>query len=185
MADYLSLTLPQLRKRLRNVNQSTPIGMTAVTVPEMRKKGNPFHGRVIKITRVNGWINWRYARAVNRQRVREHKRADFKAVQRSWGERLEGTPLVEHADQLYLDIKVQQRHVVYRDLETKEEIPWLTIKPFIRPPQKSKRQKLNQDVILRDYHVENIAELRINGEVWRCRKCWNRLQKLTPKTAEV
>ena len=31
---------------------------------------NPFKGNVIKISRVNGIINWRYGSSVNRQRVR-------------------------------------------------------------------------------------------------------------------
>lgn len=178
MADYLSLTLPQLRARLNRVSESMPIGMTAVTTPEMRKKNNPFFGHVAKITRVNGWINWRYAKSVNRQRTREHKPADFRALVRSWGTRVKQTPLIQHGELYYLDVKIQQRHVIYLDLRTRTEIPWPQIKPFVRPPQKNLRQNLERDVILRDYHVENIAELRIAGEVWRVRKCWNRLQKL-------
>lgn len=178
MADYLSLTLPQFRKRLLTCSNSCPIGMTAVTIPDMRKKGNPFAGRVVKVSRVNGWINWRYARTVNRQRIREKKKADFEAVERSWGIRLKNTSLVEHGDELYLDVKVQQRQVVYHDIETRAVIPWPEIKPFIPPIKKARRQRLNRDVILRDYHIGNIAELRINGETWRIRKAWNRLQKL-------
>ena len=181
MADFLSLTLPQLRKRLQRVSQSMPIGMTSVTTPQMRKKNNPFFGHVAKITRSNGWINWRYAKAVNRQRIREHRPANFRALHRTWGEKMQNTPLIRHNELLYLDVKVQQRHAMYVDLRTLTEIPWPQIKPFVRPPQKSTRQRLERDVILRDYHVENIAELRISGEVWRVRKCWNRLQKIRPQ----
>lgn len=158
-----------------------PIGMTTVTEPQLRKKHNPFFGCVAKLTRVNGWLNCRYAPAVNRQRIREYRKATFEALPRSWGNRIQRTSLIEHNDLLYLDVKVQARHVVYIDTRTRQEIPWQQIKPFVRPPQKIKRQQLNRDVILRDYHVENIAELRINGEIWRGRKCWNRLQKLRPQ----
>lgn len=160
---------------------SMPIGMTTVTVPAMRKKNNPYFGHVAKISRVNGWINWRYAKSVNRQRVRERKRADFQALVRAWGMRVEKTPLIKHGDALYLDVKVQQRHVIYIDTRSATEIPWPLIKPFVRPPQKARRQNLDRDVILRDFKVTNIAELRIAGEVWRVRKCWNRLQKLRPE----
>lgn len=183
MDGYLSLTLPQFRRRLLRIWTTQPIGMTAVTTPDMRKKNNPFFGHVVKITRVNGWINWRYAKAVNRQRVRERKPATFKAIARSWGQRVEQRPLIEYADQLYLDVKVEARQAMYIDLRTTAEIPWHEIKPFVRPPQKAKRQNLNRDVILRDYHVENIAELRIAGETWRVRKPWNRLKKLRPEVA--
>ena len=155
-----------------------PIGMTAVTTPDMRTRNNPFAGRVVKISRVNGWINWRYAKAVNRQRVRENRPADFRALQRPWGTRLKETPLVELGDRLYLDVKVQQRHVVFRDLITGQLIPTALLKPYLRPPAKNPRQHLRREIILRDYRLDRVAELRINGEVWRPRKAWNRLQKL-------
>lgn len=180
VADHISLTLPQFRKRLLRVSQSMPIGMTAVTVPTLRKRKNPWAGRVMKISRVNGFINWRYTSAVNRQRTREHRKADFQAVERCWGTRLRDTPLIEYGDELYLDVKVQARQVIYTDTETLTEIPWPDIKPFVPPIKKARRQRLNRDVILRDFNIENIAELRINGEVWRIRKCWNRLHKLRP-----
>lgn len=180
----LSLTQSQLESRLFAIDKASPIGLTAVTEPKMHKLNNPFVGRVLKISRVNGFIGWRYSRAVNRQRTREHKTPDFTAEPRGWGQRIKGTPLValvtdEGRTLLYLEVKVQTRTEEYRDRHTGEPVEERELRKFLIPPAKSHTQALNRDVVLRDYRTDHIAELRIDAQIWRNRKCWNQLQKLT------
>jgi hypothetical protein len=155
--------------------------MITITVPAMRKKKNPFFGRVVKISHITAFINCRYSRSVNLQRTREEKSADFKALQRAWGSKMEKRPLVEYDDQYYFEVKLQTRKSQIRDIETGEIIPPETLKPYLAPLKKNPRQRLNREVILRDFRVDHVAELRINGEVWRVRRPWNQLQKLIAK----
>jgi hypothetical protein len=184
MAGQLLLSQSQLERRLFKRRDAAPIGMTALTEPDMRITNNPFAGRVAKICNVNGFINWRYSRAVNRQRVREWKPADFRALSRSWGQRVKNSPLValvtEHGETLlYIEIKVQTAVAQFRNSETGEVIPLEALKRFLIKPAKPVWQGLYRHIVLRDYRLDHIAELRIEGEVWRIRKCWNRFQRLT------
>jgi hypothetical protein len=82
-------------------------------------------------------------------------------------------------------VRLQTRKSQLRLVETGEVIPPETIKPFLPPLKKNPRQRLNREVILRDFRVDHVAELRINGEVWRVRRPWNQLQKLLAKGEAV
>lgn len=180
----LSLTLPQLQKRLQKIDSVTPIGMTSVTTPSMRVRGNPFRDRVLKITRTNAWIGANYTRQVNRQRVREDSPPDFQAVPRTWGRRLWKSPLVLLTSGggrkfWYLDCRVVARQWVFRDLHTGELIDEAQLAQWLVRSRPSRRQRLHRHVILRDYRIDRIAELRVGGEVWRPRKAWNLLTGLT------
>ncbi|NOJ99736.1 hypothetical protein HMI51_43575, partial [Corallococcus coralloides] len=70
--------------------------IVAETEPDLvGGKSCPLHGRVKKISRVNGQINWVYENAVNNQRGRENQPLDatgniesFIAEARRWGSRL-------------------------------------------------------------------------------------------------
>lgn len=181
MANQLSLTLPQLVRRLNEIDKSQPVGMITVTVPAMKKTNNPFFGRVVKISHVTAWINVRYSRSVNLQRVREAQPANFRASERAWGSKIESRPLVEHDDQYYFEARLQTRKSQIRDIETGKVIAPEQLKPYLSPLKKNTRQRLNREVILRDFRVDHVAELRINGEVWRVRRPWNLLQKLLAK----
>ena len=181
MANQLSLTLPQFVRRLNGIDQTQPVGMITVTVPDMKKRHNPFFGRVVKISHITAWINCRYARSVNLQRVREAQAANFRAAERAWGSKIDKRPLVEFDDQYYFEVKLQARKSQIRDEQSGQVIPPETIKPFLAPLRKNTRQRLNREVILRDFRIDHVAELRINGEVWQIRRPWNRLQKLLAK----
>ena len=103
---------------------------------------------------------------------------------RSWGQRVKGTPLValvtcEGQTLLYLEIKVQSRTTAYRDRTTGELIAVGQLMPYLIPPAKAARQQLNRDIVLRDFRLDHIAELRIDAQTWRVRKCWNLYQRLT------
>lgn len=140
---------------------------------------NPYRGKVHKISHVNGVINWRYANAVNNQRMREEQPLDeegnvehFEALPRKWGQRISRedgtiTPLVEHKGRHYLELKVERSlgHE-YRDDEGNvydDE----TITPWLRKRSKSSRQQTDKEIILRDYALDSINEIRMDGEVFQ------------------
>ena len=175
--------MPQFEKRLRGLTGVTPVGMTSVTHPAMRVRENPHRDRVVKITRTNAWIGANYTRQVNRQRVREELPDDFLAIPRTWGKRIGPSPLVllttgNGRKLWYLDCRVVARVWTYRDLQTGAEIQESELARWLIPARPSRRQRLHRHIVLRDYRLDRIAELRIAGEIWRPRKAWNLLQRL-------
>lgn len=188
MIMLIKMTHRQFQSRLLKVQGCKFVGLTAITDPEMRVRKNPYKNRVIKVCRVNACINWRYAPAVNRQRIREAKPADFKAELRKWGARVERCPLVIHVEddlpRLYLEVKVEGFSAKYFDTITDEEIPFEKLAPYF-PKRRPTRQKLEKTVVLKDYRLDHIAELRIDKEVWRIEPLWWRMQLLHSETAKV
>lgn len=154
------ITRNRLIERLRETVGAMPVTIIAETLPKLKK--NPF-GKVRKISRVNGFINWHYANSVNNQRAREGNDEQFIAKPRKWGNREENSPLVEHHGALYLEMKVERSlsHEYRNDFGTlTDEI----IKPFLYEKPDSGRQEVEKTVILRDYKIDNIVGISMNKE---------------------
>lgn len=166
---------------LRNLRGATPVTLETQTEPELlastrvlepdlfgglivRNIPNPFRGQVVKVAVVNGIINFYYENSVNNQRVREELPDDFVAFPRKWGQRIAGTPLVEHNDKTYLELKVERSlgHE-YRHRDTGQVIPKELIRPFLKPRYPS-RQGVEKEIILRDYALPNILKIRMKNE---------------------
>lgn len=165
----INLTLRELQKQLTQVSASQAIALTAVHEPEMRQRGNPFRGKVLKRSRVNGFINFRYQTTVRKQQKREQQPTDFIALPRKWGQRVRGCPLVLHVAeelQLYLEVKIERVERLYFDAITFEPIDEKQLASFFKKKRPS-RQKLNRPVELRDYRLDHVAEVRLAGQVWR------------------
>jgi hypothetical protein len=154
----------QLREVLAHIHSAMIVSLTAHTVPilrkrDMRKRDNPYIDRVTKVSRVNGVICWGYARAVNRQRLREDRIDDFEAAPRPWGRRIRGTPLVEHNGRYYLEMKVQSRQDMFLVDGQPSDVdlsPWL-------PRRCPSRQEVTKEVVLRDFALASIREIRWAG----------------------
>lgn len=162
-----TLTLAEFRDTLMNLRGAKPVSLVSVTVPKLRA-GNPF-GPLRKRSYTNGMINWSYQNAVNKQRDREEIAEPFIAEPRKWGERIiraDGTltPLVQHKGKYYIEMKIEKSlDHTYQDsegntIENKLVDVWL--------PEKKDggRQEVERPVILRDYSLENIEQLTVNGE---------------------
>lgn len=163
---------------LLSLRGARPVSIIAETEPVMRKTGNPWYGNVIKRTVANVFIGFDYSNSVNNARIRENKLTDFEPSLRAWGSRLvrqDGTltPLVEHRGKLYLETRFLSNRApeVYYfwrkpgEPLTSAEID--RIKTFF--PEKSSNaahQGLNEEVILRDYALENIKRMTLNGEIY-------------------
>jgi hypothetical protein len=172
---------------LRSFKGAVILSFTCETVPAMKKTGNPYFGRLVKRAHVNGVIGWHYATAVNRQRDRERLATvppqpeppasspsplsthpspltphHFRAMPRTWGVRIQGTPLVHYEGKDYLEVKVQSVRYVYVLPDGAEVAPEL-VQPFL-PMRKPSRQELEKEVILRDYRLDNITAMIWGGE---------------------
>lgn len=130
------------------------------TQPKMRKTGNPFLGAV-KVAQVNCVVNFNYANSVNKQRVREDKEADFEAEPRKWGERIQGTPIVEHKGQYYLEAKIENSKSKF--ILNGQEIPEDQIQPYLYS-SKSSRQGVEKEVKLRDFKLDSVKGIKYQGK---------------------
>jgi hypothetical protein len=141
------------------------------------KEPNPYLGRIRKRSRVNGIIGaWNYTNSVNNQRVRESDAETveeveavpvFEALPRAWGERLAGTALVHHKGQHYVEVKVERAietvYVIDGEEATPEQIA--DLRRFLsKRDNEGQRQEVEKVIILRDYKLDNIRAVRVNGE---------------------
>lgn len=145
-----------------------PLTMKAKTIPDYRKTGCPFRNNLFKIAVVNGFLNWDYTAAVNRQRVREGETPNFEAMPRAWGTQLTKTPLISHINKegkhrLYLKFKVQKVLDTYFVDNNNTSLLKSDVEPWLNKPRPNTRQGVDGEVFERDYAVDNIMEISYRG----------------------
>lgn len=147
----------------RTVKGTMAVSVDAVTVPDMRKTGNPYIGRVLKHCTMNGLIGFDYENAVNNQAKREGLAGEREAKPRQWGVLTPDRLFVTHKGSYYLQMKVQSASDPVYFLDGKE-IAVETIKGFMPVKKASSTQEgLEKEVIVRDVKLENVKGIRFNG----------------------
>ena len=152
---------------------ATFVTIESATDPRMVKKHretgeiNPYLGAV-KVSRVNGIVNWIYSNSVNNQRTREGVVNDFVAEPRKWGERrllASGniSPFVDHKTNVYLELKVERSLGYHYEMPDGTIVPSQNIQPYL-PVKKAGRQGVDKEVILRDYRLDSITSITVNSE---------------------
>jgi hypothetical protein len=167
----MAMSVEQLAAKVSEYRGATFVTIEARTEPKLLVKilhdgniePNPFIGNVVKVSRVNGVINWVYENAVNRQRTREELDADFQAMPRKWGNRLAETPLVEHKGNYYLELKVQKSLGYHYETLDGQMLDTEAVNRFFPKPSAS-RQGVEREILLRDYSLANIRRINIRGE---------------------
>jgi hypothetical protein len=168
--DFLKISVKQFQNELQTSKGAKIVTLVTVTVPPMIIKDNPFVNKCVKISRVNGIVNWHYGNAVNRQLNKEGKKQNFIPQERKWGTRLNNSPFVVHIKdgetKLYLEVKVEKSlGYIYFDTETKSLIPISEILSFLKEKNSAKEfQGVEKEIILRDYNVRNILCIYINQQ---------------------
>lgn len=162
-----TITKQELKDMLLNARRGANIvSIETETTPRMRKTGNPYAGRLVKQSKINGMINWYYENSVNNQREREGKKTDFEAKPRQWGKRVKGTPLVEHKGRYYLEVKVENTYgKTYID-DQGNVVNQEEIEEFLYNSSSS-RQGVEDKVILRDYKLDSIQSITMNGKKYK------------------
>ena len=178
-----TVTVSQLCAILAKVKGATPVTFVAVTDARARKTNNPHTvlGPVYRTEKVNGMVGTDHEAAVVRQQAREGALDPaYVAQARSWGERV-GPALVKKGDSYYLPVQLnpaQRSHPVYiapKWRGTKVRLlPVATeaIAPFLpseRREERAAHQGVERLVDRRDYKLESIASLSIDGEQYRVR----------------
>jgi hypothetical protein len=147
--------------------------IVAKTVPPMWKTNNPFIAAGIsvhKLARVNvlaGRVD--YQNSVNRQREREGHPDQFLSVARTWGKRDRSGPFVLKDGEIHsVELKVQRvlesMYTVDNVAATPKQVE--TIKSFLPVKGESARQELNNPVILRDYKLESLIQIHVDGKAY-------------------
>lgn len=145
---------------------ATPASITAVTSPAMNKGGNPFYGRIQKVETRHVMFNFNYTNSVNNQRGKEGIEVPFQAHKRVWGEKIEGTPLVQHKGKFYVEAKPSGKAQVTTWLCDGSPIELSEIQKYLVVPKKSNLQGTEKEIRVRDYSIDSIAEVKIQGRFY-------------------
>jgi len=163
-------------ENILNIRGCRPLAFVAETTPELRT-GNPFGGktrihRLRKLSRVSGMVGFRYENSVNNQRMREGTPVDalgevmeFVAEPRKWGVRREGSPFVDHKGGVYLEVKVERSLGHEYRLDDGTPVDASIVEPWLPSREEGRRQMVDRPVVIRDYKLENLREVTINGEI--------------------
>ena len=169
-----------------NFRGAAPISLVTLTEPngDYNKKGNPFWDKkekrwhILKYAVTNGFINVNYEKAVNRQRARESRSQGFESQPRQWGDRsgrVRGTSLIEHTrkdgvHKYYLEVVVRKKlttEFIRTDTGDRLTAPELALlKPFAKA-KPSTRQGVANEIKPRDFDLDNIIGITINGKGFR------------------
>lgn len=154
------------------------ISLTVKTVPEMRKGGNPFIGRVFKVNTLNCQINGIYQNAVNNAREKEGSERTFEAAPLKWGMHVPDSPFIVHTKKgeskpsFYLQTRVLHSSTpdYYLDGKFIESLPLRDqVISFI--PGKSQNCETQgvsgeNEVIIRTFRLDSIMQMKYRGETY-------------------
>jgi len=154
------------------------------TIPTMRKTNNPFIGKIAKLTRVNGQLNWDYANAVNKQRIREGIVSDdFTPQPRQWGQHsnnpitnkvsrimVEHTPKGSDELKYYVQLRPLNVHnVQYVWTESGQELTEIELQflqTFFPVRKPSETQQTEKEIRISDYAIDSIKTITVNKTVY-------------------
>lgn len=144
---------------LETLEGSQFVSFVARTVPEMIKRGNPFYGRVVKVSKCNGLVNSDWERAVDNYRKRNGIAAEPYHAKENWFEDDKGS-LVRHKldhGKKYLRFLPHRTKAIFLDITSGEEIPLSKLAPFLRGSRDVSKP------LFRVYSVENIESFKARG----------------------
>ena len=175
---YMKLTKDQLVATIAAVKGTTFATLETSTEPAMRKTGNPYVGRVRKISKgLNVQIGAIYENAVNRQAGREGNpdAGEFVAEKLAYGSWLVPHKIIEHKGEYQIRVTcnphMKPTEVVYTlDGEPVSAETLAEIKSFEPDKKSSGRQEafgVEREVVPRNYKLESITSIKINGTLYR------------------
>jgi len=160
------VTTDELVQILMKRKGATVVSLKACTDARLRKTGNRV-GACWKVASLVGMIGWNYSNSVNNQRAREGHDEHFEALPRPWGERISGTPLVEHNGKYYLEVKVERiLDVSYVRAADGSLVTYDEIVMFLPVKRVNERAETEKNIYPTDYAIENIREIKLDGVVY-------------------
>jgi hypothetical protein len=166
----------QVLNAIANVNGASFVTISTVTTPRLSGgKSNPHQGRVHKVmTGANVMVFQNknsngYENMVNRRLIAEGKDpSSFTLGPRAWGTRLENLPIVEHTKngvtKHYLEVIFLQsgkaHYLIDGNLVPSSRIQGL------QDATEGEQGGLSDKVVIRTFDIENITEIRADGQVF-------------------
>jgi len=160
-----------------DIKGCTFISMDTETIQSLTGgKKNPMKGNVIKRSKghnlalfTNNNSNG-YENMVNKRLIAEGKDPEtFELQPRTWGERIENTPLILHKNQYYLEvIFIKSGNVDY--LYNGNEIKKNDIEGFPTPKTPSGQGGLNKQVQIRTFKIDSITHIKMNKNHYKISK---------------
>lgn len=152
----------------------TFVGMDTVTDVTLKGgKKNPQQGRITKemtgaqvmcFTNTNGSA---YDAMVKRRLAAEGKDPDtFELGARAWGQRIAGTPFVEHKGQHYLEVIFLKAGAV-QYLQDGFPVDEATIEGLPEKREDNGQGGLDNKVVIRTFALDSIIALRAAGQEWK------------------
>lgn len=171
--EKIKMTYGQFMAYLSNLKGCQFVNVVALTDADMYLKGNPFRGRVQKLTITPMQFGYDYETAVNNRLAREGKEANFSADKLPWGSWVEGmrNKVIEHKDMLYLrtycvrNAKPRTFYLLDGHLANVEE--YAEFSQWLKPSSTSAKQSdagLAEEfqVKPRDYKFKSIVAITLN-----------------------
>lgn len=160
-----TVTRQQLVDVLKARRRADVVTIVAENSPRLRKTGNPFSGRVRKVSRLNGVIGFDYENVVNRQRARHGDPEAFEAQPRTWGQRVANTPLVEHNGQFYLEVKVERTLACQFFIDGKP-VDAAVVKPWLLNQRADATNQGERRIVPLDFRLTSIRQIAIGGRLF-------------------
>lgn len=168
------MKLETAQKAFAALEGATFVGMDTETPVKLKGgKKNPQQGRVTKVMRgaqVMSFSNTNgsaYAAMVKRRLEQEGKDADsFEVGARAWGERIAGTPFVEHKGNHYLEVIFLTAGETEYQLDG-QPVQEVDIEGLPDKPESNGQGGLERKVVIRTFKLENVTELRAYGLQWK------------------
>jgi hypothetical protein len=158
-----TITIQKLIDSLQEHKGTQFVTLITKTQPKLLK--NPLEP-IFKVSRVNICVNWNYSNSVNLQRMREGNEDAFVPQPRKWGTRIPHSPFVEHKGQLYLEAKIEKSLDYHYENANGDTIENSIVNPYLPQRKQSSTQQTEKEIILRDYNVENIVSIAMQGETY-------------------
>ena len=152
----------------------TFVGLDTETQVKLKGgKKNPMQGRVTKrmegatVMCFSNTDSNAYENMVKRRLVAEGKNPDnFTLGERAWGQRIVGTPFVEHNGKHYVEvIFVKSGDTAY--FLDGQPIAKANIEGLEDAPESNGQGGLDDKVVLRTFALDSVIALRANGNEWK------------------
>lgn len=168
----LTIDQAEFRNVIESIRGVSFASIQSVTRLDMRKTGNPFAGRVLKVSKFLAIVgNWSYKNSLINQANREEIETEFEIKPRKWGHRLSDSGIVLHNGKLYLECKIEKSlssRIVFDNGQYIPQSDIEIIRSFIPIRKESSTQDaIEKKIILRDYAFDSIRKIKLNGITYR------------------
>lgn len=168
----VKVSVSELVDVLKQVEKSTFINVTMVTVPTMNKTGNPLFGMVKKVTNCNYLIGNDYETRVNSNEVKEGLEGTFESMKPSGKHHVSKCVLVDDKTGLtnYLMVErfdeVKPKVDYLKNGEPMNEVDRMILNDWLKKSSDTTRQEQERVVSVITPKIENIKSLSLNGMVY-------------------